>query len=252
LTHLDTPEKQARQRIDAALMEAGWQVQSRNAVNLHAGRGVAVREFRLKPGHGYADYLLYLEGQAAGVIEAKKEGETLTGVEVQAEKYAAGLPEALPAPHLQSTNAPLNAVARSYVVEALDCYVDGLFKAGAVMVGTAAEAIILELRDVAVGQLRARGNTVPHELEKWQIKTVTDGLGRLFQQIDRKKYRQLVEKFDAHWGALTHEIRTTRNDAGHPTSVDPVTPESVHASLLLFPVLVNLCDELMDWCATEL
>ena len=62
------------------------------------GRGVAVREFPLKPGHGYADYLLYVDGQAVGVIEAKKEGETLTGVEMQAEKYAAGMPDALPAP----------------------------------------------------------------------------------------------------------------------------------------------------------
>ena len=58
LVHLDTPEKRARQQIDAALIEAGWHIQSRDAVNLNAGRGVAVREFRLKPGHGYADYLL--------------------------------------------------------------------------------------------------------------------------------------------------------------------------------------------------
>jgi type I restriction enzyme R subunit len=99
LVHLDTPEKRVRQQIDAALIESGWRVQSRDAVNLNAGRGVAVREFRLKPGHGYADYLLYVDGQALGVIEAKKEGDTLTGVEVQAEKYAAGMPDALPAPY---------------------------------------------------------------------------------------------------------------------------------------------------------
>jgi len=98
LAHLDTPEKRARERIDAALTEAGWLVQSRTAVNLQAGRGVAVREFPLRTGHGYADYLLYVDGQAIGVIEAKKGGTTLTGVEVQAEKYAAGMPDALPAP----------------------------------------------------------------------------------------------------------------------------------------------------------
>jgi type I restriction enzyme R subunit len=97
LAHLDTPEKRARERIDAALLAAGWCVQSRDEVNLHAGRGVAVREFQLKPRHGYADYLLYVDGQAAGVVEAKKEGSTLTGVEVQAEKYATGVPDALPA-----------------------------------------------------------------------------------------------------------------------------------------------------------
>ena len=39
--HLDTPEKQARQTIDAALVAAGWRVQSRTEINLQAGRGVA-------------------------------------------------------------------------------------------------------------------------------------------------------------------------------------------------------------------
>jgi type I restriction enzyme R subunit len=98
LTRQETPEKAARRRIDEALGAAGWNVQNANAANLHAGRGVAIREFKLNPGHGYADYLLYVDGKAVGVIEAKREGETLTGVEVQAEKYATGLPVGLPAP----------------------------------------------------------------------------------------------------------------------------------------------------------
>jgi len=71
-------------------------VVDRDQVNIHAARGVAVREFSLKPGHGEADYLLYVDGQAAGVIEAKKEGETLSGVEIQSAKYTNGLPDGLP------------------------------------------------------------------------------------------------------------------------------------------------------------
>jgi len=57
---------------------------------------VAIREFPL-PGYGFADYLLYVDGKAVGVIEAKKEGVTLTGVETQSEKYTQGLPAGLPA-----------------------------------------------------------------------------------------------------------------------------------------------------------
>jgi type I restriction enzyme R subunit len=94
---MPTPEELARQKIDADLALAGWLVQDANAANVHAGRGVAIREFPLKPGLGYADYLLYVEGKAAGVVEAKKAGTTLTGVETQSEKYSAGLPDALPA-----------------------------------------------------------------------------------------------------------------------------------------------------------
>ena len=92
-----TPEEQARVSIDYLLEQAGWVVQDAAAVNLYASRGVAVREFALKPGHGTADYLLYVNQKAAGVVEAKPEGSTLTGVEVQSEKYSTGLPDNLPA-----------------------------------------------------------------------------------------------------------------------------------------------------------
>lgn len=71
------PEQQARERIDAMLVAAGWVVQSRDALNLHAARGVAVREVHLLPGHGIADYLPFVDGKAVGVIEAKQEGTTL-------------------------------------------------------------------------------------------------------------------------------------------------------------------------------
>jgi type I restriction enzyme R subunit len=92
------PEQAARARIDAALVEADWVVQDRDAMNLSAGRGVAVREFRLTSGHGFADYPLFVDGKAVGVLEAKPEGHTLSGVEVQAAKYSKGLPAGLDPP----------------------------------------------------------------------------------------------------------------------------------------------------------
>jgi len=92
-----TAEQQARVVIDRLLPAAGWVVQDVKAADVHAGRGVALREFELNPGHGTADYLLYVDGKAAGVIEAKKQGATLTGVEAQSARYAQGLPAALPA-----------------------------------------------------------------------------------------------------------------------------------------------------------
>ena len=65
--------------------------------------GVAVREFPLKSGHGTADYLLYVDGKVVGVVEAKPAGFTLTGVEVQSEKYSTGLPEWTPRADTTST-----------------------------------------------------------------------------------------------------------------------------------------------------
>ena len=66
--------------------------------NIHAATGVAIREFPLNNGFGFADYLLYVNGKACGVIEAKKEGATLRGVEVQSGRYAQGLPASMAAP----------------------------------------------------------------------------------------------------------------------------------------------------------
>jgi type I restriction enzyme, R subunit len=92
----ETPEQRARREIDADLTAAGWILQNKEDLDLTAGRGIAVRNFTMKPGFGFADYLLYLDRKAAGAVEAKPEG-TLTGVEAQSAKYAAGLPENLPA-----------------------------------------------------------------------------------------------------------------------------------------------------------
>jgi len=66
------PEQQARTIIDQLLAAAGWRVCDASATNIHAARGVAIRESPL-PGHGFADYLFYVDGKAAGVIEAKKD-----------------------------------------------------------------------------------------------------------------------------------------------------------------------------------
>ena len=80
------PEEEARKKIDALLENAGWKIQDYKDLNLGAGVGVAVREFPLK-GAGFADYMLFVERHAVGVVEAKPEGTTLSGVSEQTEKY---------------------------------------------------------------------------------------------------------------------------------------------------------------------
>jgi type I restriction enzyme R subunit len=85
-------EARARVEIDKQLAASGWKVQSQKALNLSAGPGVVIREFTLEKPHGRVDYLLFLNGQPAGVIEAKPEGTTLVEVEHQSGKYVEGLP----------------------------------------------------------------------------------------------------------------------------------------------------------------
>src|SRR3990170_2913285 len=92
-----TPEEQARQEIDRRLEQCGWLVQHDRDMNISAGLGVAIRAFPLTTGP--ADYMLYADGKAIGVVEAKPQGHTLTGVETQSAKYVQGLPPGLPAYH---------------------------------------------------------------------------------------------------------------------------------------------------------
>lgn len=82
------PEDQARDLIDEKLRQAGWDVQDKKTINLNASLGVAIREYQTDA--GFADYVLFVDRNPVGVIEAKRdeEGFRLTVVEEQSNEYA--------------------------------------------------------------------------------------------------------------------------------------------------------------------
>jgi type I restriction enzyme R subunit len=89
MTENQNPEQKARDNIDALLRQAGWVIQSAKKIDLNAGLGQAVREYQTDIGP--ADYVLFVDKKAIGVIEAKRveEGQRLTAHEAQTESYAA-------------------------------------------------------------------------------------------------------------------------------------------------------------------
>jgi type I restriction enzyme R subunit len=95
---LPTPEQVARRKIDELLTAAGWVVQDYKHINLCASQGVAVREFPTESGP--ADYVLFVDRQALGVVEAKPEGTTLRGVAEQTSRYQTDFPEDIPSVEL--------------------------------------------------------------------------------------------------------------------------------------------------------
>jgi len=148
--------------------------------------------------------------------------------------------------------ATLDPITKSYLAEGLDCYVDGRFKASAVMIGCAAESTILSLRHLTVQKLTTLAKPVPPNLNDWRIKTISDALRLFFDGHSGSFSRELREPFQAYWAAFAQQIRAARNDAGHPTSVDPVTPDTVHASLLIYPELAKLASCLSLWVMNDL
>ena len=88
MTENQNPEQKARDNIDHLLRLAGWAVQSNKKIDFNKGIGQAVREYQTDVGP--ADYVLFVNKKAVGVIEAKREeeGQRLTQHETQTEGYA--------------------------------------------------------------------------------------------------------------------------------------------------------------------
>ena len=103
-----TPEEKARIKIDRLLAEAGWAVVNRDEYEptMHA---VAVREALLK-GNLEADYFLFLEGKACGVLEAKREEVDVDSETVsdQVTTYARSVPS-----YYQAWQKPLPLLYKS-------------------------------------------------------------------------------------------------------------------------------------------
>jgi len=78
-------EAEVRLELDQKLEAAGWVIQDLKQINLESALGVIVREVPTQTGP--ADYMIFIEGKACGVIEVKKEGHNLVGVAEQSERY---------------------------------------------------------------------------------------------------------------------------------------------------------------------
>lgn len=87
-----TPEERARIRIDQWFEDAGWEVTDRDHYT-PSSTAVAIREGLLE-GNLEADYFLFINGKAVGVLEAKRKEVDIASPHVaeQAEHYTRSVP----------------------------------------------------------------------------------------------------------------------------------------------------------------
>ncbi len=104
-----TPEEKARVKIDQWFNDAGWKVVNRDEYEPTI-TAVAIREGLLK-GNLEADYFLFINGKAVGVLEAKREEVDISSdmVSEQAITYAKSVPDCYqawqrPLPFLYKSN----------------------------------------------------------------------------------------------------------------------------------------------------
>jgi len=148
--------------------------------------------------------------------------------------------------HLKGLNIS-HPVTLSYIQEALVTYNSSCFKATAVLVGGAAESVVLDVRDNIGANMLLTNRSLPKDWEDFRIKRVLDSMQREFEGHQKDMSSELFNSIQSYWPAFTQQIRTTRNDAGHPVSVDPVTQDTVHSALLIFPQLASLAAQIRAW-----
>lgn len=123
-----------------------------------------------------------------------------------------------------------------YLEEALVCFRTGCLLAAAVMMGCAAEKVMLQLID-AFGQAISDPKSNRKYLDEVQGRIISKKYAALWnrlQRIQESLPADLSDDLHVHLDRVFDLIRTARNEAGHPTGKMP-SRESVHANFILFP-----------------
>ena len=146
--------------------------------------------------------------------------------------------------YVNSRVPQLDQIASSYLMEALDCYNDEHFKSSAVMLGGASERLcVLLAEDIKTGLLRT-GNTSPSGLDDWRIARVIRSITSSLDSKKNQMSNDTRDAYEAHWTAFVSVIRASRNEAGHPASITPITESVAHRNLLIFGELAELVQDL--------
>ncbi len=151
--------------------------------------------------------------------------------------------------HLKSIGE-LDEAELSYAEEAAWSFTSCRHRAAAVMIGVAAESLILRLaEEIADGKLGS--DKLKAALKGISIKLVLRELMTIFQsqRPALKQYDDRLETrlLDGKWTAFTETIRLSRNDAGHPNPLGTTTEQDVYESLVLFPDLAVLVRDVRKW-----
>jgi len=137
----------------------------------------------------------------------------------------------------------LNKVSHSYLDEALQAFNTNLYKSAAVMMGCAAESIIVELANY----LNSKIVNSSKKLTDWKTKNMLIAIKSELDKHKNNMPEDLGVKYEAYWPSFNEQIRRTRNDAGHPQNIEFFTFDDVHAALLIFPELAKLVVQLKQF-----
>lgn len=137
---------------------------------------------------------------------------------------------------IQNEVSTIDPVIVHYLEEALNCYRGSLLLAAAVMIGCAAEKAMLLLVDAfgsAISDAKDKAK-YEREVKSLMISRKYDALWKRLEPLESALPNSLGDDLHVILDRVFDLIRTTRNEAGHPTG-KRIERETIHANLLLFP-----------------
>ena len=122
-----------------------------------------------------------------------------------------------------------------------------MFRAAAVMTGAAAECALFGLRDLTIDRLSALSQPIPKGMKERGAKLIADALCQFFNSIERNLIPSCERASTRTGQHFSIRFAPPEMMRGHPANIDPVTPDIVHAALLVFPELARTTYGLRQW-----
>jgi hypothetical protein len=154
--------------------------------------------------------------------------------------------------HREVPNADATIV--EYLTESLQCYVHGLHRSAAVMLGGASEQAILLLIEAygsAIGEVAAKQTFESAVQKATSIFRKYDVFEKHFSAHRARVPKPLIDNVDSLLRGIFDLIRNSRNDAGHPARGTPVGRDIVYSHLRLFTPYCKRISELIAWLVTN-
>jgi hypothetical protein len=137
-----------------------------------------------------------------------------------------------------------------YITEALKCFRFGAFIASAVMVGVAAERMILVLKEGVSNRLDSEDKKKRFESAASDtIKRLYTATWKRLEPVREQMPDGLREAIGVELAAIFEVVRRTRNESGHPTGIK-IDRHEAEALLLLFPTHIKTVYAVIDWLKT--
>ena len=151
--------------------------------------------------------------------------------------------------HVEAAFPGLPSTVSLYLREAIAAFNRRLYLATSVMLGVAAEGLLLKLADAvrdSHAQTAAGAAWHASNIDAQPALRQYRGISGKLQAVAGDMPHDLREVFDSHFRSIRGLIREQRNEAGHPTGNEP-DRQGVLPSLYLFAPYAGLTAGLVAW-----